>query len=440
MLNAISNVAKQFLEKTENRQIQVISHHDTDGITSASIITKALQRLNKEFSLRIVKQLDSEVFKEIPENKVILFLDLASNSFQYIKDLKNPVFILDHHEIISKIPENVIIINPHLFHEEEISGAGLAYLFAKELSDENIDLAYLAAIGMVGDMLEKNLGKIYTNILKDSKVIIKKGLTLYPATRPIDKVLEYSSDIYIPNVSGSASGVNAFLRDIGIQRVNNKYKNLIELNPEELSKLITAISLQSTNIKDSSEIIGNIYLVNFFNKVEDIRQISAMINACSRLGESRTAIAFCLQNKKAKAKAENIYAQYRQSIVNALGSLPNLRKIEQKNYIIIHAENKIKDTIIGTIASILSNSRTYEEGKAIIAMAYNENKIKVSARVVGKNGKNIREILNSVIEEVGGEVGGHKFAAGCLVEKENEQKFLDMLQKFLLIFFFYKTT
>src|SRR3989344_2617641 len=262
MLASISKVAKQFLEKTENKKIQVISHNDTDGITSASIITRALQRMNKEFSLRIVKQLDSEVFKEIPEDKVVLFLDLASNSFQYIKDLKNPVFILDHHEIISKIPENVIIINPHLFHEEEISGAGLAYLFAKELSDENIDLAYLAEIGMVGDMLEKNLGKIYTNILKDSKVVIKKGLTLYPATRPIDKILEYSSDIYIPNVSGSSSGVNSFLRDLGVQRVNNKYKNLIELNPEETSKLITAISLQSTNIKDSSEIIGNIYLVN----------------------------------------------------------------------------------------------------------------------------------------------------------------------------------
>ena len=433
MLSAISNVAKQFLEKTENRPIQIISHHDTDGITSASIITKALQRLNKEFSLRIVKQLDSEVFKEIPEDKVILFLDLASNSFHYIKELKNQVFILDHHEITSDIPDNVIIINPHLLNEEEISGAGISYLFAKELDHQNTDLAYLAIIGMVGDMLEKNLGKIYTNIIKDSKVVIKKGLTLYPATRPIDKILEYSSDIYIPNVTGSSSGVNSFLREIGIERINNKYKSLIELNTEELSKLITAISLQSTNIKDSSELIGNIYLVNFFNKVEDTRQISAMINACSRLGESATAIAFCLQNKKAKAKAENIYAQYRQSIVAALRSLPNLRKIEQKNYIIIHAENKIKDTIIGTIASILSNSRNYEEGKAIIAMAYNENKIKVSARIVGKNGKNIREILNSVIDEVGGEVGGHKFAAGCLVEKENEQKFLDMLQKKLEI-------
>src|SRR3989344_1522840 len=188
MLASISKVAKQFLEKTENKKIQVISHNDTDGITSASIITRALQRMNKEFSLRIVKQLDSEVFKEIPEDKVVLFLDLASNSFQYIKDLKNPVFILDHHEIISDVPENVIIINPHLFHEEEISGAGLAYLFAKELSDENIDLAYLAAIGMVGDMLEKNLWKIYTKNKKYYKVIIKKGLNLFPATIPIKKV------------------------------------------------------------------------------------------------------------------------------------------------------------------------------------------------------------------------------------------------------------
>ena len=435
MLASINKAANQFLEKTTNKKIQIISHHDTDGITSASIMVKALQRLNKEFSLRIVKQLEPEIFKEIQENKVVIFLDLASNSFQYIKEIKNHVFILDHHEIISEIPDNVTIINPHLFNEEEISGAGITYLFAKELDPQNSDLAYLAVIGMVGDLLEKNLNKIYQEILNDSKVVIKKGLTLYPATRPVNKLLEYTSDVYIPGVTGSYLGANNFLRELGIKPINKVYKTLVELTPEELSKLITGIALQSTNIKDSSEIIGNIYLINFFNRTEDARQISAMINACSRLGERSTAIELCLQNKKAKARAEEIYAHYRQNIINALENLPNLRKIESKNYIIIHAENKIKDTIIGTIASILSNSRHYEEGKAIIAMAHNEkgDKVKVSARIVGKNGKNIREILNSVIDEVGGEVGGHKFAAGCLVEKEKEQKFLEMLQKKLEI-------
>ncbi|MFA6022988.1 MAG: DHH family phosphoesterase [Candidatus Pacearchaeota archaeon] len=433
MLASIKEVAKQFLAKTENKSIQVISHHDTDGITSASILTKALQRLGKEFSVRIVKQLEEKTIKELQQDRVIIFLDLASNSFDYIKQLKTEVFIFDHHEINSEIPQNVTIINPHLFNEEEISGAGLTYLFAKELSEQNIDLAYLAIIGMVGDMLEKNIGKIYNTIIKDSKVIVKKGLIMYPATRPINKILEYSSEIYIPGVTGSSYGASNFLREIDIKPVNGQYQSLIELTEEETSKLITAIALQRSDNQDHSDLIGNIYLVNFFSRLEDVRQISAMINACSRLGESGTAISFCLQNKKAKTKADNIYTKYKQSIVKALESLPKIKKIEKKNYLIIQAEDKIQDTIIGTIASILSNSKSYEDGKAIIAMAYNEDKIKVSARVVGKNGKNIRELLSSVIDEVGGEVGGHKFAAGCLVEKNKEKEFLDMLQKKLEI-------
>ncbi|MFA5020326.1 MAG: DHH family phosphoesterase [Candidatus Pacearchaeota archaeon] len=433
MLNAIKQIAEQFYKAAGKKEVQIISHHDTDGITSAAIITMALQRLNIKFSLRIVKQLEEQVMSKLDENKIILFLDLASNSLDRIKLLKTDVFILDHHEIISEIPENIKIINPHLFNEQDISGAGITYLFAKSLDEQNADLAYLAVIGMVGDLLEKNLGKVYHGIIKDSKVIVKKGLILYPATRPIDKVLEYSSDIYIPGVTGSWSGTNKFLNDIGIEKINNKHKSITEINKEELSKLITAITLQRADGGDSSDLIGNIYLTNFFNKLEDIRQISAMINACSRFGESGTAILFCLQNKKAKEKAELIYTKHKQEIVKALNSLPLLKKIENKNYLIINAENKIKDTIIGTIASILSNSKEYEEGKAIIAMAYNEDKIKISGRMVGKSGKNIREVLNSVIEITGGEVGGHQAAAGCLIEKSKENEFIEQLKKKLEI-------
>src|SRR3989344_1545734 len=218
MIKAIKEFAYQFLKETKNTPIKVISHHDTDGITSASIITKTLQRLDLEFSLTIVKQLEESVIKELPEGHVILFVDLASNSFNYIKEIKNKVFILDHHEINSEIPKNVTIINPHLFNEEEISGAGLAYLFSKSVSEKNTDLAYLAVIGMIGDMLEKNHGKIYNSIINDSHVTVKKGLIMYPATRPINKVLEYSSDVYLPGVTGSSSGTNDFLRELGIGR------------------------------------------------------------------------------------------------------------------------------------------------------------------------------------------------------------------------------
>jgi len=428
MLKSIQQVAEQFIEKTKDKPVQIISHFDTDGISSAAILIKALQRLDKEFSLKIVKQIEKSTIEELSQDKVLIFLDLASNSFDYIKNLKTEVFILDHHEIISEIPKNVAIINPHLFDKEEISGAGITYLFAKALNEKNIDLAYLAVIGMVGDLLEKNIGKIFQDIIKDSKVVVKRGLILYPATRPIDRVLMYTPDIFIPKVTGSSTGVNNFLRDIGLKK-DRQYKSIIELTNGELSKLITAISLQRTDNREMSDLIGNIYLINFFNKLEDVRQISAMINACSRNGDSGTAIAFCLQNKTAKEKAEGIYTKHRQNIVKALDSIPTLKKIEEKNYIIINAEDKITDTIIGTIAGILSHSRDYEEGKAIIAMAYNKDKIKISARMVGKSGKNIREVLNSVIEIIGGEVGGHSAAAGCLIEKYKEKEFIEELKR-----------
>src|SRR3989344_5996428 len=259
MIKAIKEFAYQFLKETKNTPIKVISHHDTDGITSASIITKTLQRLDLEFSLTIVKQLEESVIKELPEGHVILFVDLASNSFNYIKEIKNKVFILDHHEINSEIPENVTIINPHLFNEEEISGAGLSYLFAKALKEENIDLAYLAIIGMVGDQMEKNLNKIYNQIIKESEIEVKKGLTLYPATRPLNKLLEYNSDVYIPGVTGSAQGAANFLRETGIGTIGKQYKALVDLSEEELSKLITAITLQRADKGETSDLIGNIY-------------------------------------------------------------------------------------------------------------------------------------------------------------------------------------
>ena len=50
------------------------------------------------------------------------------------------------------------------------------------------------------------------------------------------------------------------------------------------------------------------------------------------------------------------------------------------------SQDNIKDTMIGTIASIISNSAIYEEGTIITTMAYYEDKIKVSARTVGRNG------------------------------------------------------
>ena len=62
-------------------------------------------------------------------------------------------------------------------------------------------------------------------------------------------------------------------------------------------------------------------------------------------------------------------------------------------------------------------------------MAYYEDKIKISARNSGREGRNVREILEKVINEIGGEIGGHEFAAGCLIKQNQEKEFIDLLKK-----------
>lgn len=429
----------KFLKKTEGKEIKIISHFDTDGISSAVLMMKTLKELDKKFSLEIVKNLEEKFIKELAESsedQIILFLDLASGSLEHIKkhNLKE-IFIIDHHEMNpgDKLPEDATIISPEFSKKEKISASGLTYIFCKSIYPEAKEFAKLGVLGMIGDRLDKETCKINYDILKDGEIKKKKGLLIYPSTRPLNRALEYSSNPFIPGVTGNPQGVKDLLREAGIPKTKKGYKSLLELDEEEMSKLVTGVMLRNPKAQHN-EIIGYIYLLKFFNRQEDARELSAIINACSRLDKPCTAIRFCMEIPSAKKEAESIYAQYKQHIISGLKYISEIEKIENKGFIIINAQDKVKDTIVGTLASILSSSSIYEEGTTIIAMAHNEDgKIKISARNVKSQGRNLREIMSSVSSKFGGEHGGHQAAAGALINKEHEKDFIEYLKKHLEI-------
>ncbi|MBU2052815.1 MAG: DHH family phosphoesterase [Nanoarchaeota archaeon] len=443
----IKSVAKRFAEEIKDQEIQVISHFDTDGITSAAIMIQALKKLDKKFSIKIVKNLEKEFIKTLAKDKLTIFLDLASSNINTIKEhFTKEVFIIDHHEIDQEIPEGINIINPELHNQQKISSSCLTYLFCKQINSENKELAKLAILGMIGDILEKNIDKLNNGILEDGDIKKKRGLLIYPSTRPLNRTLEFCSNPYIPGVTGNIKGVFELLREVNLTPVKGKYKSLIELDDEEMERLVTAIMLRNPKTKNR-EMLGDIFLIKLFNKLEDARELSAMINACSRLGRSDIAIQLCMEIPEAKKKAEAIHARYKQFIISGLKFASETEKTQGKDFIIINAKDKIKDTMAGTIAGILSKSSLYEEGTIIITMAYYNDgetskltliekdaqeissKIKISARMVGENGRNVREILKRVVDEIGGEVGGHAFAAGAMISQTKEHEFIDLLKK-----------
>jgi RecJ-like exonuclease len=433
MNSEIEKFAEELLKKTENRKIHLISHFDTDGITSAAILIKTLERLSRQFSVKILKQLNEEEISKFPDDRVIVMLDLGSGSLECLGRIKNEVFIIDHHEIKGdSIPKNINLFNTHLFKKyENLCSAELTYLISKHISEENKDLGHLAIIGMIGDTMEKDISKIRNSIIKESNIKVRKGLLIYPSTRPLNKTLEYSSRPFIPGVTGDAKGTIELLNEAGISKINKTYKALIDLNDTEMKNFVTAVMLRLSS-KEASEFLGNLYLIKFFNKIEDAREISAIINACSRMDQPEIAMMFCLNNASARKKAERIYFKYRQQIISGLKHVEKNEKITGNSYVIINAKDKIKDTIIGTIASIISFSSIYPDNTVIVAMAYDKDKIKVSARIAGinkKTSRNLKELMESVTNLIEGESGGHKHAAGCTIKKEDEKKFIELIKK-----------
>ena len=438
MQELIKSAIVKVEQHIKENPLHIISHNDTDGITSAAIFSRALQRWHKPFSLEIVKSLEKDFIANLPEHKNYILLDLGSGLLDELGKKSCKFIIFDHHEFDTSIPDNVTMIHPKINNSENIASSGISYLFAKALSEQNKDLATLAVIGMIGDMFESNLGKTYLGILKDSETIIKKGLLLYPATRPIDRVLENSFSVFLPGVTGSLKGTLELLREAGIQRQGSSYKSLAEMNENEMEGLTTAILIKNTGKKEkpTESLIGNIFLTKFFNRLEDARELSALINACSRMDYPDISLGFCLGNKSMKEQAEKIYTKYKKLISSSLQIVPQIEIAKGEQFVILNAKDKIKDTIIGTIASIMSFSPVYEQGTAIIAMAYrSDNKIKVSARIAGRKGRNVREILSKALYPIAeeAEVGGHPMAAGCILPKEKESLFIESLKKQLSV-------
>ena len=207
----------------------------------------------------------------------------------------------------------------------------------------------------------------------------------------------------------------------------------MDLTKEELSRLLTLITLKRT---DAESLIGKIYLIKFFNQLEDARELSSLINSCGRLGYADVGLAFCMGSKKAKSNAETIYSTYKHQLIAGLNWISMNQKIEGEGYAIINAGSAIKDNIIGTLISILASSFIYPENNILVGMARTDDKrIKVSARIVGhKEGDiNLKKLLAVPTALVDGESGGHSKAAGCFIHLSKEKTFIELLQKELRV-------
>ncbi|MBN2368291.1 DHH family phosphoesterase [Candidatus Woesearchaeota archaeon] len=443
----IRKAVERFRGFDKSEVVRIVSHLDADGICACSILIKALNQEDRKYSISIVKQLTENTLREYitEQYKLYFFTDLGSGQIEliskYLKD--RSVFILDHHQFNKDIviPDFIVHVNPHMSDidgNSEISGSGVVFYFAKELNKENEELAHIAVVGAIGDIQEKKgfsgLNKEILDIaVKRKKLTIEKGVRWFGVeTKPLHKLLAYSTDPYIPDISGSPSRAIQFLKNLDIApKIENKWKMFDDLTGEEKQKLISAIIIKRAGEKNPEDILGDKYILTSEEKsspTRDAREFSTLLNACGRLERASLGIGTCLNDKRIKQKAISCLGDYKREIVSAMrwceeniGST-----LKDKPYIILNAKDNIRATIIGTVASILSNSKDLKPGTFIMTIAQLLDKTtKVSLRIAGNvNNIDLRKIVQEIVEKTGGESGGHKNAAGAIINTKDEDKFI----------------
>jgi len=370
-LDEIERVSKIFKVIIKNKHVKIISQFDTDGITSAAILTKMLLRENVNFDLRIVKQLTRDVVAElnVDENDFVIISDCGSGQLPTLKEMidKTEFLILDHHEPADFTHMNLLHINPLLFGEDEMSASIVCYLFAKFVNVKNVDLVDLAIIGAIGDMADENwefkglIKKITDEAETIGKVTTTKGLRLYGRfSRPIYKSLAYSFNPFIPGISGNESQAIQFLSDLDINvKEHDEWKKLKDLSVEEQQKLATAIIVQRLKSeKDAADIFGdNFTILDRPEELQDVREFATLINACGRTNNHNIALRLLVGDYMVLDKSRDVLDGYKKLISNSLKWIREHQKsISNSNFAtFLLAENKIPESVIGTVTTIILN-------------------------------------------------------------------------------------
>ncbi len=438
-----------------NKSIFVLTHIDCDGLSSGSIITKALIRAGAKCTVRTVKELNRSVISNLQKNArdLNIITDLGGGFAKTLDDnLGDNWFVLDHHEISEEEHDNERVINAWKYGFDggrEISAGGMAYLAAISLDDKNVDLSSIAVVSALGDRQDQGEKKSFTGknyeIAKTAKEegLLEMDLDLLLVgreTRPIPDSLAFTSQPFIEGLTWNRDACLSLINSAGIKlKDGQRWRVPAELSEDEKRVLVEKIS-EHARSKDSTEIMQELigYTYSFPREdkrsfLRDGRDFATMLNSCGRISKAGVGIAICMGDRnKMLQEGDGILTEYRKMIRNYMNILANerWRISDSENCVMVNAEGVVPETMTGTISSLIAGSPKNSGKIVILRTNGDENTFKFSSRKSFgcKSNVNLSELMRTGAEKFDGVGGGHDAAAGARITKDKLDGFLDYLE------------
>ncbi|MFB6134985.1 MAG: DHHA1 domain-containing protein [Halanaeroarchaeum sp.] len=443
-------------------EVLVASHIDADGLTSAGIATTALERAGVPVATTFEKQLDDDAIAALAASdyETVLFTDFGSGQASAIAGHAaagdfTPV-VADHHQ-----PADAEIryhLNPLLERIDggtELSGAGTAYVLARALADcartptdhaaeGNRDLAALAVVGAIGDMqtVDGELIGANANVVAEGEAAgvleTARDLSMYGTqTRPLPKLLEYGDDVPIPGITNDESGAVRFLDGLDLDlRAAGEWRTWADLSQDERQSLVSALVKRAVRngvpAGQIEALIGTSYILARETPgtvLRDASEFSTLLNATARYERADVGLAVCLGDRgEAFEEAERLLRTHRQNLSAGIDWVADRGVTREENLQWFHAEDEIRETIVGIVAGMAYGASGVDRSVPIVAFAHGDpGETKVSARGTGRlldRGLDLSVVMTEAAQAVDGEGGGHAVAAGATVPRGEESTFL----------------
>ena len=434
-----------------NKSISITTHIDCDGLTSGSIIAKALIREGAKCTLRTSKEFSKNIVESFKTDSrdFHIVTDLGGG---FAKDLNQTLgedwIVLDHLQISEEEKDNQNVINAWKYGMDggsEICAGGMAYLAAMALDEKNSDLSEIAVVSALGDRQDQGDRKSFSGknfeIANTAKELglVEMDLDLLLVgreTRPLAEAIAFTSQPFIEGLTWNKETCLSILKSSGIKlKEEGRWRVPAELNEEEkklVIKTITDFSPDKNTTEVMSELIGYTYTFPKEDKrsfLRDGREYSTMLNSCGRINRSGVGMAICMGDRnQVLSEGEGILTDYRKKIKEYMNILSNerWRLSENENYIMVNGEDIVPETMTGTISSLIAGSPK-NTGKIVILRTRAEaNTIKFSSRKsFGCKSKiNLSELMRTGAEKFDGIGGGHNAAAGAKITKDKLDEFI----------------
>ena len=339
------------------KSISVTTHIDCDGLTSGSIITKALIREGAKCTVRTSKDFSKNVVDSFKTDSrdFHIITDLGGGFANSLDEaLGENWIVLDHHQIPEEEIENQKVINAWKYGMDggvEICAGGMSFLAAMALDEKNSDLSSIAVVSALGDRQDQGEKKSFkgknfdiVNIAKEQGLVdIDLDLLLVGReTRPIPDALAFTSQPFIEGLTWNRDACLSIMNSSGIKlKEDGRWRVPAELDEEEKRSVIESIT-KFTSGKNATEIMTELigYTYTFpredrRNFLRDGREFSTMLNSCGRINHSGVGMAICMGDRdKILREGETILTDYRKMIREYMNVLSNERwRIQKVNVV-----------------------------------------------------------------------------------------------------------